>query len=411
MTPKPDDSALFEALSRVNNELATLHRDMAQKNVELAHLNQIKNRALGVAAHDLRNPLGVVLSYSAFLESEIGETLTIQQREFLVSIREASEFMLRMVTDLLDVSAIEAGELRLERAPTDLAALVRRTVSRNSIFAVRKRIAVEMALAPGLPPLSIDAGKIEQVMNNLIGNAVKFSHQNTRIDVSLNVGPAFVTVAVRDQGQGIPESDVPKLFKPFSRTSVRATGGEQSTGLGLAIVRNIIEGHGGQIRVESTVSKGSTFSFTLPMAGVWAEDMPNGTGPAAVRATPPAGARILVVDDNVVNRKVASLQLQKLGHLVDTVASGQDAIEAVRGHDYALILMDCEMPGMDGFQATGAIRHQEDTRRRTAIVALTASAQSSDRERCLAAGMDDYATKPLDGDVLRGLLARWIPPS
>lgn len=271
MTPTPDDSALFEELSRVNNELATLHRDMAQKNVELAHLNHVKNRALGVAAHDLRNPLGVVLFYSTFLESEIGATLTTQQREFLVSIKEASESMLRMVTDLLDVSAIEAGELRLERAPTDLAALVRRTVNRNSIFAVRKRIAVEMAIPPALPLVSIDAGKIEQVMNNLIDNAVKFSHQNTRIDVSLNVGAASVTVAVRDQGQGIPEIDLPKLFKPFSRTSVRTTEGEQSTGLGLAIVRNIVEGHGGQIHVESAVRKGSTFSFTLPMAGAGAE--------------------------------------------------------------------------------------------------------------------------------------------
>ncbi len=408
MTPKPDDKALFEELSRVNNALATLHREMARKNIELERLNQIKNRALGVVAHDLRNPLGVVLSYSTFLESEIGGTLTAQQQEFLVSIREASEFMLRMVRDLLDVSAIEAGELRLERTPTDLAGLVRRTVSRNTIFAARKHIDVEMAPAPDLPPLLIDGGKIEQVMNNLIGNAVKFSHQKTRVDVSLIEGPASVTVAVRDQGQGIPASDLPRLFKPFSRTSVRSTDGEQSTGLGLAIVRNIIEGHGGQIAVESEVNRGSTFSFTLPMTAASA------SAPAALQKTRPeplSGARILVVDDNVVNRKVASIQLQKLGHQADAVASGREAVAACLAHDYAVILMDCEMPDMDGFQATAEIRRQQATGHRSAIVAMTASAQATDRERCLAAGMDDYVSKPVGADALRDLLARWVPSS
>lgn len=261
----PDDAHFFDDLSRLNNELATLQREMARKNIELEKLNALKNRILGVAAHDLRNPLGVILSHSEFLESEIGDGLNKQQREFLVTIKNTSEFMLRMVTDLLDVSAIEAGQLRLDRHPTDFAELVRRNVTLNRVLAARKQIAVELTAPPSLPLVPVDPGKVEQVINNLIANAVKFSHRGTRVDVRVESSDAFVTVAVRDQGQGIPEADLPRLFKPFGRTSVRTTEGEPSTGLGLAIVRNIVEGHGGHMGVESEVGRGSTFSFTLPL--------------------------------------------------------------------------------------------------------------------------------------------------
>lgn len=176
-TPERDDARFFDDLSRLNNELATLQRDMVRKNVELQALNELKNRILGVAAHDLRSPLGVILSYSEFLEAELGDALTDEQRDFVVTIRQTSEFMLRMVTDLLDVSAIEAGQLRLDLEPTDLAQLVRRNVTLNRVLAARKDIAVEMELPDAIPPMPLDSGKLEQVVNNLIGNAVKFSHR------------------------------------------------------------------------------------------------------------------------------------------------------------------------------------------------------------------------------------------
>lgn len=260
------DDSVYEDLSRLNNDMANLQRELARKNAELTQLNEQKNRLLGMAAHDLRNPLGVISTYAEFLETEAAAALTVEQRDFVTTIKDTSDFMLRMVTDLLDVTAIEAGQLRLDRQPADLAALIQHSAALNRVLAAKKNIGVEFEVPAPVPPLSFDAGKIEQVLNNLIGNAVKFSHPGTRVRLSLSCADGLATVAVEDQGQGIPAKDLEKLFKPFSKTSVRSTAGEQSTGLGLAIVRRIVEGHGGRIWVESVVGRGSTFSFTLPLA-------------------------------------------------------------------------------------------------------------------------------------------------
>lgn len=260
------DDSVYEDLSRLNNDMANLQRELARKNAELTQLNEQKNRLLGMAAHDLRSPLGVISTYAEFLETEAAAVLTPEQREFVTTIKDTSDFMLRMVTDLLDVTAIEAGQLRLDRQPADLAALIQHSAALNRVLATKKNIGVEFAAPAAVPSLSFDAGKIEQVLNNLIGNAVKFSHPGTRVRLSLTCAAGLATIAVEDQGQGIPAKDLEKLFKPFSKTSVRSTAGEQSTGLGLAIVRRIVEGHGGRIWVESVVGQGSTFSFTLPLA-------------------------------------------------------------------------------------------------------------------------------------------------
>ncbi|MBA3640673.1 MAG: response regulator [Acidobacteria bacterium] len=394
------DEASFDELSRVNNEFAHLQREMAKKNAELAKLIELKNRILGVAAHDLRTPLGVILSYADFLESDAAQTMDERQREFVTTIKRTSEFMLHMVTDLLDVTAIEGGKLTLDRQPTDLVELTRRNVKLNGVLSARKAIAIELEAPASLPEVAFDRGKIEQVLNNLISNAVKFSHRGRAVHVSITAADGVATVAVSDQGQGIPAADLSKLFKPFSKTSVQSTAGEPSTGLGLAIVRNIVEGHGGRIWVKSEVGRGSTFSFTLPLAEA---------SRAAVGAT--RTGRILVADDGVVNQKVAVIQLQKLGHRADVVSTGRQAVDAVARESYDLVLMDCEMPDMDGFAATRAIRQAEQPERRVTIVAMTASAMAGDRAKCLAAGMDDYLTKPMGHEALRDLLARWLGPA
>ncbi len=323
-----------------------------------------------------------------------------RQREFVTTIKRTSEFMLHMVTDLLDVTAIEGGKLTLDRQPTDLVELTRRNVKLNGVLSARKAIAIELEAPASLPEVAFDRGKIEQVLNNLISNAVKFSHRGRAVHVSITAADGVATVAVSDQGQGIPAADLSKLFKPFSKTSVQSTAGEPSTGLGLAIVRNIVEGHGGRIWVKSEVGRGSTFSFTLPLAEA---------SRAAVGAT--RTGRILVADDGVVNQKVAVIQLQKLGHRADVVSTGRQAVDAVARESYDLVLMDCEMPDMDGFAATRAIRQAEQPERRVTIVAMTASAMAGDRAKCLAAGMDDYLTKPMGQEALRDLLARWLGPA
>lgn len=399
------DEASFDELSRVNNEFANLQREMAKKNAELAKLIELKNRILGVAAHDLRTPLGVIMSYAHFLESDAAQTMDERQREFVTTIKRTSEFMLHMVTDLLDVTAIEGGKLTLDRQPTDLVELTRRNVKLNGVLSAPKAIAIELEAPASIPEVAFDRGKIEQVLNNLISNAVKFSHRGRAVHVSITAADGVATVAVSDQGQGIPEADLSKLFKPFSKTSVQSTAGESSTGLGLAIVRNIVEGHGGRIWVKSEVGRGSTFSFTLPLT----EASRAAVGATAVGAT--KTGRILVADDGVVNQKVAVIQLQKLGHRADVVSTGRQAVDAVARESYDLVLMDCEMPDMDGFAATRAIRQAEQPEKRVTIVAMTASALAGDRARCLAAGMDDYLTKPMGQQALRDLLARWLGPA
>jgi len=265
------DDAIYEELTTLNNEMANLQRELAKKNAQLGQLNEQKNRLLGMAAHDLRTPLGAILSYAEFLEDDVSVILNGEQREFLTRIRDLSDFMLHLVSDLLDVSAIEAGQLNLDRQPTNAIHLIQRVVKLSSVLAAKKEIAVQFDPPDTSPELTLDAGKIEQVLDNLISNALKFSHSGTRVQVRLECTQEAVIVAVQDEGQGIPASDLPKLFRAFSRTSVRSTGGEKSTGLGLAIVRRIVEGHGGRIWVESKVGKGSTFFFTLPVQAANAE--------------------------------------------------------------------------------------------------------------------------------------------
>ena len=413
------DEALYEELTKLNNELVNLHRDMAKKNAELEKVNEQMNRLLGMAAHDLRNPLGVIHSYAEFLEDESSAVLTAEQREFVTTIKDTSDFMRRLVTDLLSVSAIEAGHLNLDRQPADLAKLIQRNLTLNRLLASKKQIELELDSPASLPMLNFDAGKIEQVLNNLISNAIKFSHRGTRVRILLTSNNDSVTVAVRDQGQGIPAEEFSKLFKPFSMLSVRTTAGEQSTGLGLAIVRRIVEGHGGRIWVESEVGKGSTFSFTLPYMPE-AATRRNGSAPSrdiveaelnpasGPTTTQPAVAfskpvepirhplRILLAEDNAVNQKLARRTLEKAEHSVAVANNGEEAVAAVGRETFDLVLMDVQMPVMDGFQATARIRQQElETGRHIPIVAMTAHALKGDRERCLAAGMDGYVTKPL----------------
>jgi len=258
------DDPMYDELSRVNNELTNLQREMAQANRELERLNAQKNQWLGMAAHDLRTPLGVIQSYSEFLEAEAASVLDEEQREFVTTIHETSQFMRRLIDDLLDVARIEAGELFLDHQPADLVELIRRNVKLNGVLATRKGIELTFEPAPPTLTVLLDTGKIEQVLNNLIDNAVKFSSPGTAVDVVLRQDNAQAIIEVRDQGPGLPRDAVASLFTPFTH-GARGTAGEKSTGLGLTIARRIVEGHGGRIEVASQTGRGSTFSFSLPL--------------------------------------------------------------------------------------------------------------------------------------------------
>jgi signal transduction histidine kinase len=233
-----------------------------QAAVELERLNQLKTEFLGMAAHDLRNPIGGILALSELLYHEVATVLTEEQLGFLSNIDRSSKFMLQLIDDLLDISSIEAGHLHLNRHPSDPRKLLEYNVGINAKLARQKQIHVDLQIEGALPKLSLEEGKIEQVLNNLISNAVKFSQPGAVVAVRAGVHDGGVLISVRDQGPGIPETERDKLFQPYGRTSVHSS--ERSTGLGLAIARKIVEGHGGRIWVESQVGVGSVFLFTLP---------------------------------------------------------------------------------------------------------------------------------------------------
>jgi signal transduction histidine kinase len=218
-----------------------------------------------MAAHDLRTPLGAVRNLSEFVLDEARDNLNSEHIQFLEIIHSSSNFMLSLLNELLDISRIEAGKLDLDFQPTDIISLIQSSVDINKVLAERKNIQILLENPGSMPLVELDPMKIEQVMQNLLSNAVKFSSEGTVIRVSVSLDADHVRVAVADQGPGIPEEEIQKLFQPFSKISVQAPGGEKSTGLGLAIVKKIVQGHKGNIWVESTVNRGSTFFFTLPV--------------------------------------------------------------------------------------------------------------------------------------------------
>lgn len=256
----------FDELSLLNNELATSQRDLARSNVELDQLNKQKNELLGIAAHDLRNPLQVILIYSQFLIDEAAGSLGPEHLEFVRTIRRSSELMLRLVEDLLDVARIEAGTLELDLAPVDLGGLVERNVALNRVLAEPKGTRIELVRDGDVGDMVLDPVKIEQVLNNLIGNAVKYSPPGSTVEVRLAAADGGVSIAVRDQGKGIAAEELDRLFQPFKTGPSRGTAGEKSAGLGLAIVKRIVEGHRGAIRVEPAKGGGSVFQVFLPRA-------------------------------------------------------------------------------------------------------------------------------------------------
>jgi CheY-like chemotaxis protein len=271
-----------------------------------------------------------------------------------------------------------------------------------------------------------DAGRIRQVLLNLVGNAVKFTHEGTVtvstsvVDDGVDADAVLVRFEVTDTGIGISAEMLPRLFEPFVQADGSTTRRYGGTGLGLAISKRLTEMLGGEIGASSDEGVGSTFWFTARLlrdrtiGAEWPSCRPDAvptapTGAARADPTNGSGPRVLVAEDNLVNQKVAVRMLEKLGYRADTVANGLEAVEALRRIRYAAVLMDGQMPEMDGYAATDAIRVEEGHQRHTPIIAMTASAMHGDRERCLTAGMDDYLSKPVRQKDLADVLARWIP--
>jgi signal transduction histidine kinase len=262
-----DEWAMYDQMSGLNNELANMQRKLTKKTAELERMNELKNQMLGMAAHDLRNPLTLIQNYSSFLIEDHREQdiFTDDQFQLVKQIKESSEYMVQIIEDMLDISAIESGSISLEKDDEDISELIERVVSLNRPTAGKKNISLITKL-PDKPIMKkVDAHKFQQVLDNVVSNAIKYSESETEVEVGIKEGDEnALIIYVEDQGQGIPEDDLEDLFVPFAKISSEPTAGEKSTGLGLAIAKKIVEAHGGDIQVESEVGAGSTFFVSIP---------------------------------------------------------------------------------------------------------------------------------------------------
>ena len=253
------DRTVYDEISRLNNELVDTQRELAKKNAELVQLNREKNHIIGIAAHDLRNPIHAILMLSQFLAEDIHND---ELQEFVAEIQSSSHFMAQLIDDLLDVAKIESGMVELDYTQVDMNAMIRENVERNRLLAARKHVKICLQ-EEEMPPAQVDRSKLEQVLNNLITNAVKFTPEGGKVEVRLSDIGSHICLEVQDWGMGIPSDVQSRLFTPFLKGQT-GTAGEKSTGLGLTIVKRIVEGHGGSIRFESAVGVGTTFYIAIP---------------------------------------------------------------------------------------------------------------------------------------------------
>jgi PAS domain S-box-containing protein len=364
--------------------------------------NRAKSDFLASMSHEIRTPLNGIIGFANLL---LDDRLTEEQRLRAMLIKDSGKSLLAIISDILDVSKIEAGKLGLERIAMSPPSVIDAAIAIVRADAAAKRLELRAELAADLPPwVEGDPTRLRQIMLNLLSNAVKFTSSGCIIvAVSADRAAGLLRFAVTDTGCGIAPERQHLLFQNFSQVDSSTTRRFGGTGLGLAISKRLAEAMGGMIGVDSAAGRGSTFWFTIALAE--AEAPAEADGATALPAT--ASARILVADDIVTNRLVADGLLKAAGHEVTLVADGAAAVAAVQAGRYDLVLMDMEMPVMDGLSATRAIRRLDGDVRDIPIIALTASAMPEEVARCRAAGMNDHLAKPIERASLLATVALW----
>ncbi len=390
---------------------------------------QLKSDFLANMSHEIRTPMNAIIGLSHLT---LKTTLTERQRDYVQKVQASGQHLLGIINDILDFSKVEAGKLDIEREQFDLESVLDHVNSLVADKACAKGLELVFDAAPGVPRLLLgDSLRIGQILINYVNNAVKYTQQG-RVSVAVRVDgrqgdSLLLHCAVTDTGIGLTEEQQARLFQSFSQADSSTTRKYGGTGLGLAISRKLAQLMGGDVGVRSRFGQGSTFWFTVRVDAVHGQDhalLPSPElrqGRTAAQAHEAAraeaarqgeavrGARILVVEDNDINQRVAEEILQDAGFVVDIAENGQEGLAMARGGGYDLVLMDMQMPVMDGLTATQEIRKLPELAG-LPIVATTANAMQRDRDRCLAAGMNDFIAKPIDPDELARVLLRWLKP-
>lgn len=410
----PDDTILgMICVSRDITSRKQVEMALLKSQAESQAASHAKSAFLANTSHEIRTPLNGVMGMLHLVQQT---ELTEVQRDYVHKAHEAAEHLLGVVNDILDFSKIEAGKMTLEFAPFSLVDAFSQVIDPVRLSAQQNNIDVIFTLDPLIPQIVLgDAMRLKQVLSNLLGNAVKFTHKGSiRVTCMLlerTPEAVHVSVTVSDTGIGISEQQIGRLFKAFSQGDISRTRQYGGTGLGLAISKELVSLMGGCIKVESRQGEGSTFIFSLffglpTLSEDDADVMPSLPTQPLERLR---GQRVLLVEDNLINRLIAHELLEMCSIIVDEAQNGEEAVEKIRQNPYDIVLMDIQMPLMDGLTATRIVRkeHRFDS---LPIIAMTAHAMKSDYEESLAAGMQEHVTKPIDPDVLYKTLLRWIKP-